>query len=256
MTCLFLASCCSEEAIDDPEDIFDITKETVCLNDYEIKIHPYTCENSEDDGECEFIYLGSLSLSTDAKENFTNFCPPVASEYLFENDENITMPCRVIEKSFETRQYTSTRYSQPCVKRCLDIQMAKIDLESESFTMDISLYTGYDYKKIAANQYDYVNETAYRIRAWTPTENGGKTGQSVFLLPIEDENYNPVIPDTVNIRFHETIDLNNKVYTNIYSNENKENVNNYNRKEKVYFNVEKGLIAVRDSLSTLWTIVE
>jgi hypothetical protein len=57
-------------------------------------------------------------------------------------------------------------------------------------------------------------------------------------------------------RFHETVSLNNTTYSNVYSNENKENVTVYTRKEKVYFNQETGLIAVRDSLGTLWTIVK
>ena len=76
----------------------------------------------------------------------------------------------------------------------------------------------------------------------------------MFDLPIQDNGNEAVNPDTTHIRFHETISLNNTIHSNVYSNENKENVTGYKRKEKVYFNVDEGLIAVRDSLGELWTI--
>ena len=127
-------------------------------------------------------------------------------------------------------------------------------MNSDKFSLYIALYTGLEGGiGSSADQNQYIR-SSYTISAFS----NDNSRQTVFSLPIEDYNDEPIIPDTTRIRYHEEVVLNNSTYTGIYSNENLipgVNATGLNRKEKIYFDPQKGLVAVRDSLGILWTKV-
>ena len=246
---LIVISCCSDDDILEPGP-------TICLEDFEIDINPVDCQDEIKD-DCEMLYQGSSSLSDGAKAQFNNFCPGINSTLTFENSNNVVLFGFLTEKTFETDIFSIKRYSK-CQHFCLDNENAKIILVSDKFSLRINLLTSLTHTINSMVEIIPESQTVYSILAFTKNqETGSSVGQQIFELPIEDSNNEPVVdPDTTHIRFHETINLNNTTYSNVYSNENNENVTGNTRKEKVYFNQEIGLIAVRDSFGMLWTKVD
>ncbi len=257
---IFIILGCSEdneEPITEEPTMEDPATETSskCLDGFELDVRLGNCQ-TEYNGECILTYIGSSVLSTESKSNFINFCLELDSTFSFVNDQDKRLECKVTEKTYETLVHSITKYSEPCEEFCMDNEGAEIIYRSDRFSLRIELIRVLTRELNNMNEWVYEPATIYAIKAiFDIQENGGSKSQFLFQLPIEDKNYDPILdPDTTRIRFHESISLNNLSYSNVYSNENKEIGNGYTRKEKVYFNVEEGLIAVRDSFGVLWTI--
>lgn len=218
-----------------------------CLVNKIPRLSPNDCNSINGNSHCEYNYIGSKRLSEKSKSFFTDYCKGLNSIITFKNQNGNELLCTVDEHRFVTsRAAISTNYtSNDCKTYCLNTVEATWGITSERFALEINLLLNINYDINAQYLDDKINNS---FIIWAKER---ITQQSIFIMPIEDAKGNEIIPDTTFIRLHKTIMLNGETYTNVYSNENLK-ANGLIRKEIVNFNKSLGLIAVRDSLGTLW----
>jgi hypothetical protein len=224
----------------------DIINPSNCLTNKIAKLTQNDCK-AISGSICEHIYIGSKKLSVKSKNLFNDFCFGPKSQIIFKDHNGNQLISIVDEQKYVTsRSAISTNItSTDCKTICLDSEEVVWGIKSERFTLEINLVLIINFD-ITQEYLDDKIQTSFVI--WAEE---GNSKQAIFILPIANGENFEIIPDTTYIRLHNTIEINGETFTNVYSNENL-NVNGLIRKEKVYFNKTLGLIAVRDSLGTLW----
>lgn len=241
----FILMSCNESSFE--EEILN----NECLTDFEIEQATNNCDSTLLSQNCDILYLGPKSLSENLKSDFKDFCNSVDTELIFEDSNGNTNLGIIQEKKFYKDSYLiSSHFSNPdCEGACLSNEEAYVILQSDKFSLKIMLLTGLN---IGFNG-EYSNENIVsKFSIWALNEN---IRQLIFEIAVENYLDEQINTDTSYVRYHENITLNDKDYSGIYSNENN-NVNGLIFKEKVYFDLKGGLVAVRDSLGVLWTIQE
>lgn len=233
---------------DNPTFINNPIIQNDCLTNKVAELTPNSCNELNGSSQCEIIYIGSKRLSEKSKNLFNDFCNGLKTQIIFKDQNGNQLLSTVDEHRFVTsRSSISTNIaSTDCKSICMDSETVVWGIKSEKFAVEINLLQNI----IFDNSEEYLDDkihTSFVI--WAKKSN---SAQAIFVLPIEDGKNIEIVPDTMNIRYHNTIQLNGITYTNVYSNENL-NVNGLIRKEKVYFNKDLGLIAIRDEVGTLWS---
>ena len=220
-----------------------------CLAEAEASNSSDSCSSSFFNQNCELNYIGSKGLSESSKSKFVDFCFPQDSAILFEDSFGNKMECFISEKKYSKGTYSiiSSPSSPQCEHFCLENEEAYVVFKTDKFSLRIVLSTGLNPGVGFSQNPQKFIESSFTIYAMKENSR-----QLVFDLPIENFKDEQIVPDTTNIRYHQNIQLNNSNYVELYSNENL-NVAGLIRKEKVYFHPQNGLVAVRDSLGTLWT---
>ncbi len=227
----------------------------LCLSDMEVSENEiFSCDSPPSFEHCELIYLGKRELSAFAKEHFKDFCSKINSEVEFVDKNGLKLRCSVFHKDYNEGAHTlisNSNDSTNCKRFCLDSEDASISLISDRFTLDVYLQLGVSVTTVMSQDSKDIAETRFSIFA-----RNQNLGQQIFSVPLLDTNDELIsAPDTIaiGVRYHTDVLLNNKRYSDIYSNENRGEINGLTFKEKIYFHRENGLIAVRDSLGVLWT---
>ena len=225
--------------------LFSCSKEekliSECLDTLTVLENEGDCVMSETSEDCELIHLGYFDLTSTAKSQFIDFCTPLDGTLSFVNVGGQTLEATVTEKEFIEDTYTIHSFGQGlCKTFCLDNERATLSFVTDKFSLDLNILT-----TIANGHLDVKNISVIIFAR------KGNTRQDVFDLSVEDFDGNPIDPDTTRIRYHENISLNGLDFTDIYSNENNDG-NGLVREEKIYYSINEGLIAVQDSLGTMW----
>ncbi len=238
--CILICSCLDEPDNNIPEDVH-------CLNNQLVEDGNLDC--TDINNFCETELLGELKLSQSMKERFVDYCLSQNSFIKFKNEEGTSLPVEIKSKRYTTNRsiLTLSPGNLDCKNYCLENEVAHINLECSRFNLDVSLFS-----HIKLN-FDPQNEPQPQL---TGSANImarlGNTAQTVFSMHLEDANGMEIEQDTFSIRFHPSITLNGQTFSDIYSNENNNSTSLF-RKEKIYFDPNVGLIAVRDSLGVLWS---
>ena len=255
ITAILILACNSENE-ENPSHTNNEDVELECLSGFENEVVNLFCNDPEIDS-CEYLYAGIQHLSDYAKESFIDFCFPLDSEVVFEDSSGEEVICDVVRKRYRNGSSSiSTAVGAPvCRRYCLDNQKASIELKSGKFHLEISVLTYLSGSADTEEELKTNVETRFQIASCFEEVIGNvtsRTHNSFFFLPIEDFNQNVIIPDASEISYHESIVLNGVSYEDVYSSEVPQ-ISNSKVREDVYFNVDLGLIAVRDSLDVLWT---
>ena len=252
LSCFLILACESEEIMTPEEGAKD------CLRDLTPDAAITDCSTFSNP-DCFLIEVGTSQLSQSSKETFADFCAEENTTITFVDAEENQLTCDVWNKNFSEQQFKITRLASPttqCTTYCLNGEQARVSLRSDRFSLDITLHNELTGGLAVEQNLEESTGIAYNIWALYNQSTSGGNAQTIFDMSLEDFNNERVSPDTSYIRFHSSIMLNGVEYTDLYSNENRENITGYTRKEKVYFHPEDGLVGVRDSLGVLWTRME
>ena len=191
------------------------------------------------------VYLGNKKLPLAAKLNFKDFCRDEHEPIIFKDSNDVLLSVNVSDKLYEQGywfQYNSN--GGECESFCLDIERAELILESDRFGLYIILQS---YHTSLSEDPFRSTETGYRIFA--AGENGN---QSIFSLGFLDHEDNFIFPDTTRrIKYLKEFKPHGNSYEEVFTNE-EYTTPTLKRKEVVYFSLDDGLVAVRDSLGVLW----
>ncbi len=241
---LTLVACKNDDDYDPVEEI----EEKICLNETTIQESNESCESALINQNCEVIHLGSKSLSENIKSDFVDFCNVEGSELTFTNSNGRTIVGTVEHRAFITNaSMIVSGYNTPdCISHCIESERASMVISSSRFSLRLEVNP---WLKFGIDSTNVSEQLVSGFNIWSIL---GSTRQIIFQLDVENYFDEPIAPDTTYARYHNNITLNDTNYTELYSNENN-NINGLIRKEKVYFHPKNGLIAVRDSLGSLWT---
>jgi hypothetical protein len=221
----------------------------MCLDEAIIVETTNTCESANLNGACSIFYAGKKALSSQLKSQFIDYCIPENNRILFEDSLGNTTAGRIDYKYYRTGN--STTYTNPfsssCIGYCLENEEATTVIDSEKFSLRISLNSRL---RGLIDTTDINKNIFCGFSIFAQKEN-----TSQFVLGIDVENYleefiEPISSTTYT--FHDSIVLNDASFLDVYSNQDFSPMG-LERKEKVYFSVKEGVVAVRDSIGVLWT---
>ena len=247
--CLILLIFCNSCSKDDDNDItYD-----GCLNKSIIEMRDLVCENFSNP-DCEIIELGQKSLSEQIKSEFTDYCNAETSKIDFINSVGEQLTAEIKRREFKQFMSTTTLTSssgQICQHRCLEAELAEIDVISKNFGINLRLNSGLG----RGTNRDIIegSVSSYNIAAYSNYTPARRVSQFIFRIEVEDFYDNRIMPDTTNVRYHNSIVLNGKMFSDVYSNENNK-AEGIRQKEIVYFGIKEGLIGVCDSIGIMWTV--
>jgi len=198
---------------------------------------------------CPTELLDQFNLSQSMKQRFPDYCLAENNVINFEDAQGETLSVLIKSKRFSKNRaiLTLSPGNFDCQNFCMENEIATMELECSRFSLDINLWNNI---KLEFDQTGEPNPKP--IGEANIMAKLGNTKQTVFSMILEDEEGMTIEPDTFSIRHHSNIQLNGNVYTDIYSNENN-NATSLLRNEKVYYDPNLGLVAVRDSLGVLWS---
>ena len=221
-----------------------------CLITYEVEEPTIICESFNTVSDCPKINLGFKALHPQVKLEFVDFCYREGGNICYTDSADNTIIITVEEKSFRNwvSNITTDFNTTICKSFCLDNQVAKIELISERFSIDIEFGTGLNFFEISTNDYSENIVSDLEINSNSDT---GKR-QFIFSVPIWDYKDEKLEFKDSDIIYYEKIELNNIEYTEVFTNQDFNRVKAHTH-EIVYFNLKEGLIGVRDTLGVLWT---
>lgn len=237
---MFFVLSCNDE-IEDQIILLDS-----CVNKYRLAgQYPEVHQTFANVG-CDPVILGPKKLSEQIKLDFVDFCN--RNSVMFLNSLGQELEGVIKNKSYKKSIFEiRDSISQRCITHCLRNEEALVEIVTDKFAIEIILNTRLNYRVVHTNSVE-ESMSGYSIYAKLLNKK-----QSVFDISIENFLDEPIFPDTSIITYHESIILNGESFNEIFSNEN-QSLLDVERKEKVYFHTQKGLVAVRDSLGELWTI--
>jgi len=240
---LIIISCNDSEVINDPMD--DPMPNVESLGQAEIE--PRLDENCIEifsEVDCEVIHVGQKPLPEELKVYLPEYSNPINTLLLFEDENNNELAVEITNKTF--KESITTRYTSiippNCKGYCLDNEIAKVFLQSDVFSLELALTTHF---QGLIDEIDPNNNIGTGFLVYGKTKNSISI---IFNLPIANFEDQLIEHTPDQITFHENIELNGNNYANLFSNENRTFGD-----EKIYLDLDNGLIAVRDSLGVLWT---
>lgn len=191
---------------------------------------------------CVLEVFDSIPLESIALDTYLDFCN---SEISFVNKSGETLKATIEGTELNKKLNYEHLRGGPCKIYCVSSQHCIYYLNSDNFSFSLELFNDVE---ILEDGISPMVISKLEITAWGGDPLGG---QKVFKLYLFDSSGKRFESEKDRHEYHDTIILNGKNFSEIYSNEYRLELEVRN-KELVYYQLDKGLIAVRDSLGTLW----
>ncbi len=217
-----------------------------CFDEFEVDLSE-DCDSFESE-DCEIIYVGEKLLSEQSKNHFSDFCFQENEEMIFQNSISDEIRFSIDNKRIlRFKDIKSLPDTTQCMTYCMNREKAAISFSFDSIVLFINLETEFSDDYISSEDIENAFQTSIKIHQTKPT-NSGTLSRVILNFDYLDHREEEIPYDPDLLKFHPSIDLNGKMYSNIIT-----SFQHYDTYIQPYFSVEEGFIGFKDPSNMIWT---